>query len=61
MLVFYPETKTNIEYKYNLYILSGALYNTCKMWLLTGLKEDSSILAKIFVDRLFNNSNKYIN
>ncbi|NLC48579.1 MAG: TetR/AcrR family transcriptional regulator [Tenericutes bacterium] len=50
---FYPEEHNETSSKYNLYILSGALYNTCKIWLINGCKETSEELAKIFVDRLF--------
>ena len=53
---------TNTEARYKLYILSGALYNTCKMWLINGLKEDSKFLAKTFVDILYPSKLKnYIN
>lgn len=62
MVIFYPKALTNIESRYKLYILSGALYNTCKMWLINGLKEDSKLLAKAFVEILFPNESKsYIN
>ena len=62
MVIFYPKALTNTEARYRLYILSGALYNTCKMWLINGLKEDSKLLAKAFVDILFpNESSNYIN
>lgn len=61
MVIFYPKALTNIEARYKLYILSGALYNTCKMWLINGLKEDSKLLAKAFVEILFpNESSSYI-
>lgn len=61
MVIFYPKAITNTEARYKLYILSGALYNTCKMWLINGLKEDSKLLAKAFVEILFpNESSSYI-
>lgn len=47
----YPFDTT--ESKYNSIIFSGALYNMCKTWILTGSKEDSNILAEIFVERMF--------
>lgn len=53
MGIFYPDHKEEIVSQYRLYILSGALYNTCKMWLLSGAKETPEELAKIFVDRMF--------
>lgn len=39
--------------KYELLIFSGSLYNSCKTWLLTGLKENPEELAKIYVNRMF--------
>lgn len=54
MKIFYKNSDEDINEKYKLYILSGALYNSSKMWILNGMKETPEELAKIFVDRMFN-------
>jgi AcrR family transcriptional regulator len=53
IFTFYPGNSKDTSSKYNLYILSGALYNSCKIWLMSGSKESPEELAKIFVNRLF--------
>ena len=57
MTAFYPNNKNNITQKYRLYILSGAIYNASKMWLLNGTKESPETLATIFYERLFPENN----
>ena len=58
MTAFYPNNKNDITQKYRLYILSGAIYNASKMWILNGAKESPETLATIFYERLFPENNK---
>lgn len=53
MTVFYPDYADNIEDRYSIFILSGAIYNTCKMWIMNGLKETPEEIAQIFVNKMF--------
>lgn len=56
MAILYPFSDDDVKARYHLYIFSGSLYNSCKMWLLGGLKEDPKELATIFVNRMFKNN-----
>lgn len=52
MKMFYQKTSSS-EDIYNVYFLSGALYNASKIWILSGLKESPEDMAKFFVNRMF--------
>lgn len=56
MKTYYKNSDESVTEKYRLYILSGGLYNSSKMWILNGTKESPEMLAEIFVNRLFNNT-----
>lgn len=43
----------DVHSTYQVIMFSGALYNSCKTWLSTGLNEDPKFLARIFVERMF--------
>lgn len=44
---------TDVNSTYHVIMFSGALYNSCKTWLINGLKEEPKFLARIFVERMF--------